>query len=52
MLGTPCQGQCKGVTMSFQSITTTNDFLVLKLGHFNLVLGVQWLETLGLIVVD
>ena len=45
-------GECQNILLSFQGISTSIDLLVLELGHTDVVLGVQWLETLGPVVVD
>ena len=46
------QDECRNVQLSFESITVTLNFLVLDLGHLDVVLGVQWLEILGPMAVD
>ena len=38
---------CQGVKLQLQNIEVEVDFLPLKLGRANVILGMQWLETLG-----
>lgn len=38
---------CKGITLQLQSIVIRSDFLVLDPGSADVVLGIQWLRTLG-----
>ncbi|XP_028552383.1 uncharacterized protein LOC114580110 [Dendrobium catenatum] len=42
-----CAGRCSGVTLSIQGEDITQDFLVLELGNTDVILGIQWLQTLG-----
>ena len=46
------QGVCKGVTLQLQGVDVYNDFLPLRLGSSNIILGIQWLETLGMTHID
>ena len=46
------QEVCKNVTWESQRVLQTTDFLLLPLRGCDLVLGVQWLQTLGLITWD
>lgn len=41
------EGECKPVVVHLQGITIIEAFLPLPLGNSDLILGVQWLETLG-----
>nr|DAD29894.1 TPA_asm: hypothetical protein HUJ06_031362 [Nelumbo nucifera] len=45
-----CSIICRGFNWSMQDYVLTTDVLILNLGGFELVLGIQWLETLGNIV--
>ena len=38
---------CKGVMLQLQDIEVKTDFLPLNLGSADVILGMQWLETLG-----
>ena len=40
-------GICKAVPLSLQALEILDDFLPLNLGTTDVILGVQWLETLG-----
>ncbi|XP_010490066.1 PREDICTED: uncharacterized protein LOC104767782 [Camelina sativa] len=40
-------GVCEKVTFSTQTFEFTQDFVVLELGHIDIILGVAWLSTLG-----
>ncbi|GJT52693.1 reverse transcriptase [Tanacetum coccineum] len=39
--------KCKGFTWVFQGVTYTADVMILPLGGCDIVLGIQWLATLG-----
>lgn len=41
------EGMCKGVVLTLQNIEIVEDFLRLELGSADVILGMQWLETLG-----
>lgn len=41
------EGMCKGVVLTLQNIEIVEDFLPLELGSADVILGMQWLETLG-----
>ena len=41
------EGICKGVIHTIQNIEIVEDFLPLELGSADIILGMQWLETLG-----
>ncbi|KAL5718323.1 hypothetical protein ACHQM5_011236 [Ranunculus cassubicifolius] len=47
-----CAGQCKALTTIIQGYPVTSDYYVLPVTACQMVLGVQWLETLGLIETD
>ncbi|KAJ4792481.1 polyprotein [Rhynchospora pubera] len=47
-----CNQLCKEVSLSIQSYSFTTDLFVLDLEGSDVVLGVQWLETLGPILTD
>jgi hypothetical protein len=47
-----CTGRCFGLSLSLQGITIRADFFVLPVAACQVVLGVQWLETLGPIKTD
>lgn len=38
---------CKGVVLTLQNIEVVEDFLPLELGSADVILGMQWLESLG-----
>ena len=40
-------GICRRVELEIQGLTIIQDYLSLELGNSDLILGVQWLETLG-----
>ncbi|XP_028552250.1 uncharacterized protein LOC114580023 [Dendrobium catenatum] len=42
-----CKGHCKGVTLTLQGEKTEQDFLLLDLGSTDVILGMQWLQSLG-----
>ncbi|XP_048496700.1 transposon Tf2-1 polyprotein [Beta vulgaris subsp. vulgaris] len=45
-------GECKGLRVEIQGLQVCDDFLPLKLGNSDLILGVQWLERLGTITTN
>ncbi|KAA8531359.1 hypothetical protein F0562_006068 [Nyssa sinensis] len=48
-----CAGQCQGLTLTIQGVPITADYYyVLHMAACQVVLGVQWLETLGPIEMD
>ena len=47
-----CNGQCQALTLNIQGQTVTTDYYILPVIACQLVLGVQWLETLGPIEMD
>ncbi|KAA8519599.1 hypothetical protein F0562_013956 [Nyssa sinensis] len=47
-----CVGQCQGLTLTIQGVPITADYYVLPVAACQVVLGVQWLETLGPIEMD
>ncbi|KAL6313182.1 hypothetical protein AAG906_016770 [Vitis piasezkii] len=47
-----CTGQCRGLTLTIQGYSVTADYYILPIAACQLVLGVQWLETLGPIEMD
>lgn len=42
-----CQGMCKDVKLFVQGLDVIAKFYVLPLGGYEVVLGAQWLRTLG-----
>ncbi|KAL5578650.1 hypothetical protein UlMin_011092 [Ulmus minor] len=42
------EGLCRGVTIHLQGLDIVEEFLPLRLGSSDAILGVQWLETLGM----
>ena len=46
------KGMCKGVTVELPVLTIVEDFLSLKLGNLNMVLGMEWLRKQGAMTVD
>lgn len=56
MLGTGKSVQttdiCKGVVLNLPNLTIINDLFPLSLGSTNVILGVQWLMTLGRLECD
>ncbi|KAL5573444.1 hypothetical protein UlMin_023041 [Ulmus minor] len=42
------EGLCRGVILHLQGIDIVEEFLPLGLGCYDLILGIQWLETLGM----
>ncbi|KAA8522007.1 hypothetical protein F0562_012679 [Nyssa sinensis] len=46
------QGKCKGVKLLLQGIPVSADFYLLPLEGYDIVLGTQWLQTLGPILWD
>ncbi|KAH9779621.1 hypothetical protein KPL71_007762 [Citrus sinensis] len=47
-----CVGQCQALTLIIQGLPVTTDFYVLPVTACQMVLGVQWLETLGPVETD
>lgn len=45
-------GICKRLTLTIQGIDICDDFYALELGKLGVILGVQWLEKLGNVVVN
>lgn len=43
---------CKGLCWTAQGLELTTDFMVMPLGEYGAVLGIQWLSTLGPITWD
>ena len=42
------EGICRGIDLHLQGVEILDDFLPLSLGSSNVILGIQWLETLGM----
>lgn len=47
-----CKSRVKGLTIVIQGYTISTDFFVLPVAACPIVLGVQWLKTLGLVEID
>lgn len=49
-IGTTIHGKsiCKGVVVALSKFTLKEDFLPLELGDIDLILGMQWLQTLAM----
>ena len=47
-----CVAVCKGLSWTLQGSKFITDVLILPLGNCDMVLGIQWLETLGEIKLD
>ncbi|KAL4589299.1 hypothetical protein LXL04_002205 [Taraxacum kok-saghyz] len=43
----PGRGICKGVLLQLQELAIVEEFLPLRLGSSDIILGMKWLETLG-----
>uniref|UniRef100_A0A803QCP9 Ty3-gypsy retrotransposon protein n=1 Tax=Cannabis sativa TaxID=3483 RepID=A0A803QCP9_CANSA len=43
-----CEGICKNLNIHFQRVDIWDDFLPLPLGSADIILGLQWLTTLGM----
>ncbi|KAJ9561372.1 hypothetical protein OSB04_006532 [Centaurea solstitialis] len=43
------RGICRGVSILLQGLDIKDDFLPIQLGNIDVILGIQWLETLGTI---
>nr|GEU72310.1 retrovirus-related Pol polyprotein from transposon TNT 1-94 [Tanacetum cinerariifolium] len=49
------QGICKGVIISFPELQVVEDFNMFNMGnerHYNVILGIKWLKTLGDVMVN
>lgn len=47
-----CSGQVRDLTIKFSGYTITTDFFILPVVAYPIVLGIQWLKTLGPVKVD
>uniref|UniRef100_A0A803PCQ5 Ty3/gypsy retrotransposon protein n=1 Tax=Cannabis sativa TaxID=3483 RepID=A0A803PCQ5_CANSA len=47
-----CEGICKNLNLHFQGVDVWDNFLPLPLGSADIILGLQWLATLGMTNVD
>ena len=48
----PCKGKCRNVHISIEDYNLHSDMFALPLGECDVVLGAQWLCTLGPILWD
>lgn len=46
------EGVCRGVALTVQDVEIVEDFLPLEPGNANVILGMQWLETLGAVTIN
>lgn len=46
------KGMCTGVIVGLPGLTVVDDFLPLELGNLDMVLGMQWLQKQGAMMVD
>ena len=47
-----CGGRCSAIKIEFPGYATTSEFFILQLEEIDIVLGIQWLKTLGPILWD
>lgn len=47
-----CKEVCRQVPINLQNVVLTEDLFRLNMGGANIVLGIQWLERLGLVTMD
>lgn len=40
-------GKCRGVVLQLQSLVVVQDYLPIEMGSSDIILGIQWLTTLG-----
>lgn len=45
-----CLGKCMEVRLELPGYSSISEFFVLQLEEFEVVLGIQWLKTLGIIM--
>ena len=48
----PCKGKCRNVCISIGDYTLRSNMFVMPLGGCDVILGTQWLHTLGPILWD
>lgn len=46
------KGKCREVRMTIQGVDIVEDYLILGLGNCDIILGMQWLEKLGEVVIN
>lgn len=46
------KGVCKAVIIILPTVTVKDDFLPLEFGNVDVILGLQWLHTMGYMGVD
>lgn len=47
-----CKEVCRQVTLTLQNTIITKDLFMLRMGGTNVMLGIQWLEKLGLVTAN
>lgn len=47
-----CREVCRQVSLTLQNVVLTEDLFILGMGGVNVVMGLQWLEKLGLVTTN